>query len=112
MLKVLIYVFSIIIFSGVGPWLIHCMKGSFGESSQDLSPKKCNIAGENGKSFFMFDCTPFGFFFSFKQYRIFNMKRGCLFLISTGKKPRGPKHCVPKKNTATSCSSGSIMLAI
>jgi hypothetical protein len=39
------------------------MKGSFGESSQDLSPKKCNAAGENGKSFFMFDCMPFGFFF-------------------------------------------------
>jgi hypothetical protein len=86
------------------------MKGSFGESSQDLSPKKCNVAGENGKSFFMFDCMPFGFFFF--QAFIVSEIRGCLFLFPTGKKPRGPKRCVPKKNTATSYSPGSIMLAI
>uniref|UniRef100_K3XQ25 Crossover junction endonuclease MUS81 n=1 Tax=Setaria italica TaxID=4555 RepID=K3XQ25_SETIT len=55
---------------GVGPWLIRCMKGFFAESSQDLSPTKCNVAGENGK------------------------------------KPRGPKRCVPKKKTAASGSPG------
>ncbi|CAL4945571.1 unnamed protein product [Urochloa decumbens] len=52
--------------NGVGPWLIRCMKGFFAESSKDLSPTKCNVAGENGK------------------------------------KPRGPKRCVPKKNNAAS----------
>lgn len=56
---------------GVGPWLIRCMKGFFAESSQDLSPTKCNVAGENGK------------------------------------KPRGPKRCVPKKKTAASGSPGN-----
>ncbi|KAG2603282.1 crossover junction endonuclease MUS81-like isoform X1 [Panicum virgatum] len=55
---------------GVGPWLIRCMKGFFAESSQDLSPAKRNVAGENGK------------------------------------KPRGPKRCVPKKKTAASGSPG------
>ncbi|CAO2196265.1 unnamed protein product [Urochloa humidicola] len=55
---------------GVGPWLIRCMKGFFVESSKDLSPTECNVAGENGK------------------------------------KPRGPKRSVPKKNNATSGFSG------
>ncbi|PUZ53030.1 hypothetical protein GQ55_5G020500 [Panicum hallii var. hallii] len=32
---------------GVGPWLIRCMKGFFAEFSQDLSPTKRNVAGDN-----------------------------------------------------------------
>ncbi|CAO2167705.1 unnamed protein product [Urochloa humidicola] len=55
---------------GVGPWLIRCMKGFFAESTKDLTPTECNVAGEKGK------------------------------------KPRGPKRCVPKKNNATSVFSG------
>ncbi|CAO1947228.1 unnamed protein product [Urochloa humidicola] len=55
---------------GVGPWLIRCMKRFFAESTKDLTPTECNVAGEKGK------------------------------------KPRGPKRCVPKKNNATSVFSG------
>ena len=90
------------------------MKGFFAESSQDLSPAKRNVAGENGKSFSCLTAGPLKttFLFSFKHPFSSSLKSEKRLFILTGKKPRGPKRCVPKKKTATSGSPVTVVLAI
>jgi len=77
------------------------MKGFFAESSQDLSPAKRNVAGENGKSFSCLTAGPLKttFLFSFKHPFSSSLKSEKVVVYSYREETKGAKAlCAKEEN--------------